>query len=228
MFSFSNQLNSVESVICVSVVFVHPLVFMRYDKKTFYVAILWTVIGIVIGLFLWWNKRSASRPKTSAPSIRVSPAVSPRRQHEQGGATSSSAQIPKSVLVTLNDIFVSSDPSMSVLGSWEMLGDLSKKVQDTYLIYTVPGELDGGDDESVRSRLEEILMSTGKFAGFKKHRLLLTNTREGRVSVARQLQVELTIDSDADLVDLMQGKVPNVVCVPSSGDFAKIFRKFFS
>lgn len=195
-----------------------------YDKKTFYVAILWTSIALVVGLFFWLNRRSSQKAKTPAPSVRLSPAVSPRRQAE-----SSTRLVPKSALITLNDIYISSDPSMTILGSCDELAELCETVGDTYLMYTVPGELAGGDDVSASVRASvEAFVSRVSPTGFKNHRIIYTNTREGRTSVARQLQVELTIDPDADIVDQLQGKVPNIVCVLNNGDFAKIFRKFFS
>jgi len=200
---------------------------MRYDKKSLYVAILWTSIAVIVGLFLWWNRKNSSgQTRTVNPSIRISPAVSPRNRV---GAVASSSS-PNSVLITLNEIFISSDPSLSLVGTLETLAELTKAVKDTYLVYTVPAELAGGDEvaASVRERVEEIFASSKLLSDFKKHRILYTNTREGRISVARQLQVELTIDPDTDLVEQLQGKVPNVACVSDNVEFAKILRKFFS
>ena len=194
---------------------------MNYsDKKSFYVAILWTVIAMVIVVFWILTRSSRKSQKTSPPRIRISPAVSPRNQ--------GSSRIPKTVVITLNEIFLSSDPSMKLMGTMDFLGQLASKVTDLYLIYTIPAELVGGDEvpESVEKCLAEIIENT-KLLGFRKHRLLFTNTRDGRISVCRQLQAELTVDPEPDLVDQLQGKVPGVVCVATNSDFTQFFRKFF-
>ena len=190
------------------------------DKKSFYIAILWTVIAIVVVLYLFVSRSVRMKSvQTVPPRVRVSPAVSPRNKRT----------IPKSVLITLNEVFVSSDPSMVLLGSLDSLRELSSKVADMYLVYTIPIELAGKEDvpESVQKCLDE-LIENARLVGFKKHRLLFTNTREGRISVARQLQAELTMDPDADLVDQLQGKVPSVVCMATNSDFTNHFRKFFA
>lgn len=198
---------------------------MKYyssDKKTFYVAVLWTLIALAIVVVWLLNRSGRKSQKTNmaSPTIRISPAVSPRNQ--------GSRKVPKSLVITLNEIFVSSDPSMKTMGTMDLLCQLASKVSDLYLIYTIPAELAGNDQvpESVKKCLEEIIDTAG-LLGFKKHRMLFTNTREGRISVCRQLQAELTIDPEPDLVDQLQGKVPGVVCVATNSDFSQLFRKFF-
>lgn len=195
---------------------------MRYnDKKSFHVAVLWTVIALLIGIYLWFNyrRRKSSQRPIATTSVRSPHIGSPRNK----------TLSPKSVLIGLNELFVSSDPSMTICGTVAILRDLSNKVEDMYFIYTVPAELAGADQvppENVRGLIGTFLESAD-LKKFKPHRIIFTNTREGRVSVARQLQAELTIDSDSEIVEQLQGKVPNVVLVASHGELVAIVRKFF-
>lgn len=185
-------------------------------NKQFAIAVLWTVIAIIIALFLYLRRERTPSPRVAVTQAEARP-VSPEPLTKK---------IEGFVLVTLNGILISTDTMELIPGnvsSFRKLVEIAtKKTWGLVVLYTIPDELIDETTrdvpETISSDLKKLLDQAGLFDyGLKPHRIVFTQTTEGRISVGRQMQAHLFIDIDDHVVTELSGKVPNVVRIDSTG-----------
>lgn len=176
------------------------------SNKQFYIAVLWTVIAVVIVAVLVvsrWINREPQRAPSGVHQVGIARPPSPRNRRRTPPALT--VENDQFVVISLNDLLISA-PSGSaeiVYSNIEIFTELVRSANRIVLLYTTT---------QTQAEIETLLNSAGLFnAGFPKHRLVLTSTVEGRVSVAREIQPIVFVDSDAKVVDDISGKVPSAV-----------------
>ena len=187
------------------------------DPKTTAIAILWTVIAVLIGIFVNFNRKQTLSP-ASTPVVRSALASQPT---------------PATVLVSLNDLLIRTDSLELIEANVRAFRNLAANASRVYLLFTIPAQLvpenntDGQVPEFVRSCVEACLETAGLFvAGIQPHRIVFTQTSVGRTSVAREMQPDLFLDSEAEVVRDLVGKVPSVSHLTSETFGAKIAQIF--
>ena len=136
------------------------------------------------------------------------------------------------VLVTLNELLLEG-PSLDLIGGnvilFSKLAEQAKSTSDGLVVMiTVPTETGEDVSPGVRKDVESKLETAGLFqAGLKAHRIVFTSTVDGRISVGRQMQASLFIDTDDRVVSELQGKVPQVTHVRKN-DLKNFLAKVFS
>lgn len=175
-------------------------------NKQFAIIVLWTVIAIVIGLFLFLRRPRKSAAAAAVVSQRpVDRPASPQKDAKEGY-----------FLVTLNELLFESD-SMELLADnvssiKRLCEEAGRRCKGLVVIFTVPAGMES--DMSLRQTIETRLDEAGLISsGLKSHRILFTQTREGRISVGRQMEPILFLESDLHVVSELTGKIPNVVCL---------------
>ena len=114
-----------------------------------------------------------------------------------------------SVLVCLNGALLETSVSAGTRLSDYAAAVLKQlaAASDLYLVITV-------DDDDTEAAMQALLLSHGIMdAGLDRRKVLFTSTPLGRSSIARQLEVDLYIESDGENVKRLQGHVPNIVHV---------------
>lgn len=193
------------------------------SNKQFAIIVLWTVIAVIIALFLFLRRERGSKPNvTPGPSRTVSrPAIATVEQKTE-----------KFVLVTLNNTLISEETLELIPENVTIFRKLaeacSARSAGLIVLFTVPDDMLNESEsevpENVKRTIETRLEEGGIFAsGLKRHRLVFTKSVEGRISVGRQVEAYLFIDSDRQVVEELTGKVPNVVCLDSTS-----FKKFIA
>jgi hypothetical protein len=170
---------------------------MRYsnETKSALIAIVWGVIAVIVGIYFWSSSRSTRTTRDVQPITVNAPSVT----QVSNGITSR-----QKILITLNDLVISSEPSMDIISENVLsLSSLVAKAGMVVLMYTIPEELVGEspDPPECVSDVVDSLVVKGALVeqGFKPHRIIYTATREGRVSVAREIQADVTIESDESI-----------------------------
>lgn len=188
-------------------------------NKQIAIVVLWTVIAVLIGIFLFFRREKKSVTQTGRPV--VTPGTS-------RAVSMSSAPVKretdKFVLVTLNDTLVASDTMELIphnVSAFRKMADAcGAKTGGLIVMFSVPegviGESETNAPDTVKSTIEKRLDEAGIFAcGLKNHRIVYTKSIEGRISVGRQIEAHIFLDSDRHVVDELTGKVPHVVHVSS-------------
>jgi hypothetical protein len=179
---------------------------MNPNSKQFYITILWTVIVCIIALVVWMAapKKAKKEPTVQARTVVAS---------VPSQSSTFSLAPDRFVLLTLNDLVVSTDDGQFIGINVIAFKKLIERVKRVVVIYTVPEE-QVEETETVEKNLVEMFEGAGLFDdGLKRHRLLLTETVEGRISIARELQPAIFIDSDSKVIEEITGKVSNAVCL---------------
>ena len=151
-------------------------------------------------------------------------------QPAQAEATQSSGN--QFVLITINDILVTTD-SLELIGKNVLtFKRLIEGGESVILLFTIPEELmgeQGAMPESVRKQIESLLDTAGLYqAGLKSHRVIFSETTEGRGSIARQIQPLVFMDPDEGVVTSLVGKVPNAVHVDADRFKGYVMQQFIA
>lgn len=178
---------------------------------------LWTVIAILIGVYFFLRRQS--KPANASPRVTA--------LHPQPSQTKKESD--KFVLVTLNETLISSDTLELIPGNVSSFRQLAeqadKKTGGLIVVFTI-GEK---ETDTTPSLVEKRLDEAGIMGVFlKPHRIVFTQSVEGRVSVGRQIEACTFLDPDDDVVSQLTGKVPEVCKVDPVGfkDFVKNNARF--
>jgi hypothetical protein len=184
------------------------------NNKQFAIIVLWTLIAVVIGLFLFLRRE---RPKATPERENRSQSVHARLSEPEPEFKTSAF-----TLITLNDLLISTETFELIAGNVSVVRKLAEKAErhtgGLIVLFTVPEEMAHEKAENVpqyvKDTIEKRLEEAGLLGGFlKPHRIVYSQTVDGRISIGRQLQAHIFIDPDVHVVSDLTGKVPNVVCV---------------
>jgi hypothetical protein len=188
------------------------------SNKQFAIIVLWTCIALIIGIFLFFRRNASTGPRPVA-SRSVSGVVQRSPNVQPAAHESEPKQTDKFVLVTLNDTLISTETlelipeNVSVFRKVSALA--SQRTGGLVVLFSLPDESvkpDAADvPEDLRSLIHSRLEEAGLFSyGLKPHRVVFTQSIEGRISVGRQIEACMFIDPDSHVVSELSGKVPGV------------------
>lgn len=190
------------------------------SNKQFAIIVLWTVIAVLIGLFLFVRRE---RPKP-VPERENRPRADSARARQP--TAEPEFKTSGFVLLTLNDLLISTDTLDLIASNVSVVRQLADKAErhtgGLIVLFTVPEELvsEKANDvpQHVKDTVDKRLEEAGLLGGcLKPHRIVYSQTVDGRISIGRQVQAHIFIDPDVHVVSDLTGKVPNVVCVDASG-----------
>jgi hypothetical protein len=172
------------------------------DKQSA-IAVLWAVIVIIVASFFHLRR---TRPVKTPP---IEKALHP-----------SSCKSDKFCLITLNGIIINSD-SMELIQTnilaFRLFSEFaSKNSRGLVAIFTIPSEYHENSifdaSEKLKTDVESLLkLAESRESGLKGHRIVFTSSAESRISIGRQVEAGVFLDSDLKVVNELTGKVPSVV-----------------
>jgi len=176
---------------------------VKFDKQ-FSIAVLWAVIAIVIAAFFFFRREKKA-------IVAVNPARV-RQDHSSGISKSD-----RFALITLNDILFQNDSieliSENVHTFRRFAEYAAKYTKGLVLVLTITGG-SHTTEEAIKSKVEKMLQISGiSDSDFKLHRIVYTSNVESRISVGRQIEPEVFLDSDPHVVTELTGKIPSVFFV---------------